>query len=65
MLHALKKVFRKPSATTLAQQELEDAKRELLVAQTQADHARRTVDYQQDRVTRLTSYLRNAQGGQL
>ena len=41
--------FRKPSPKELAQRELEEAQRELLVAQSAADYARRIAEYNADR----------------
>lgn len=52
--------FRKPSAETLALRELEEAKRQLLAAQSHQEYYRRMVDYHQDRVMRLTAYLKRA-----
>ncbi len=49
--------FRKPSPKELAQRELEEAQRELLVAQSAADYARRIAEYNADRIRRLTAFL--------
>lgn len=49
--------FRKPSATQLAQRELEDAQRQLLAAQSGFDYAKNMVRYHQDRVARLKALL--------
>lgn len=54
----LMKLFRKPSALSLAQQELEDAQRRLLEAQSGYEYAKRIADYHADRINRLTKYLR-------
>ena len=51
--------FRKPSAEVLAVQELEDAKRDLLEAQTGLNYAEAMVRYNTERVERLTKYVQN------
>jgi hypothetical protein len=56
--------FKPPSTLTLASIELEAAKRELLVAQTGADYALNICKYNQDRITRLTVFLRTQIGEQ-
>ena len=56
----LKKIFCLPSAEQLALRELEDAKRELLQSQTAADYAINVSNYHQERITRLTQYLKDA-----
>lgn len=53
----LKRLFQRPSATVLAQAELDEAHRELLVAHTHLDHARAEVVYHEQRITRLENYL--------
>lgn len=50
--------FRKPSPKELAQRELEEAQRQLLVAQSSADYARRIAEYNGDRIKRLTAFLK-------
>lgn len=55
----LKDVFRVPTAEALAVTELEDAKRQLLHAQTALDYSKRMVDYHSDRIKRLTAYVAN------
>lgn len=57
MLNALIETFRRPSAITLAQRELEDAQRQLLTAQSASEYAARMVQYHQDRVGRLKRIL--------
>lgn len=49
--------FRKPSVKVLAQQELEDAQRQLLVAQSAYEYARTMAAYHEARIKRLTQYL--------
>jgi len=56
----MKSFFRVPSADELAVAELEDAKRQLLHAQTAMDYSRRMVDYHSDRVKRLNAYIAKA-----
>ena len=53
----LKHLIQKPPAETLAAIELEDAKRDLLVAQNQLDYAASLAAYQVYRIKRLEEYL--------
>lgn len=46
-----------PSPTVMAQQELQEAKLELLKAQTGRDYAAAMVQYHTDRITRLTAFI--------
>lgn len=48
-------LFRKPSADMLALTELEEARRQLLLAQTALEYAEAAVAYNTKRVTRLTA----------
>lgn len=59
MLKDLIDTFRKPSARVIAQRELEDAKRELLQAQTAAEYATRLAQYHADRIHRLSAYVKD------
>lgn len=52
-------IFRKPSARTLAQVELE-AQRQLLLAQSSAEYATAMVQYHQERIARLRAMLSEA-----
>ena len=61
MLTEFLRIFKKPTAAMLAQIELEDAQRALLVAQSGLDFARSSVDYNRERVTRLSRYVRTGQ----
>jgi len=56
--------FKLPSPFALASIELEAAKRELLVAQTGADYALNICRYNEDRIARLTDFLRHQIGEQ-
>ena len=49
--------FRKPSAEVLAQIELDEAKRQLLQAQSGAEYAKSLCSYHAQRIARLTAYL--------
>lgn len=60
MWSRLKQLFRRPSVLVLAQQELEEAQRALLDAQSAREYAGRMADYHQDRIDRLTALLENA-----
>lgn len=57
LIEAVKQVFRVPSADVIAMHELEEAKRQLLAMQTAKDYATRMVEYNNDRVRRLTAYI--------
>lgn len=59
MLKELVNTFRAPSAETLAQKELEDAKRRLLEARSAVEYAASMVTYHESRVVRLTAYVRS------
>lgn len=54
--------FRKPSPILIATEELEEAQRQLLRAQSAAEYARRMTEYHTDRVKRLTAFLKTAHG---
>lgn len=58
MLNNLFNPFKKPSAEVLAQQELEEAQREVLVAQSHAEYYKNLVNYHQMRITRLQAMQR-------
>jgi hypothetical protein len=60
MFQQLTKYFHTPSADALAQQELEEARRELLVTQSAAEYAARMVEYHTARIKRLSVYLDDA-----
>lgn len=57
MIRELFHPFRKPSARVIAQQDYEDAQRELLKAQAAAEYYARMVQYYGDTVRRLGTYL--------
>jgi len=50
-------MLKTPTATELAVRELENAKRDVLEAQSAAEYAKHMVAYHNDRITRLTDYL--------
>ena len=52
-------LFRKPSARVVAQQSLEEAERQLLAYQSQAEYAQQMVVYYQRMVARLKTYVRD------
>jgi hypothetical protein len=56
-MNAILNIFRKPSAMALAQIELDEARRRLLVAQTSFDYATAMVDFEKARVQRLEAWL--------
>jgi hypothetical protein len=57
-MNKLLNVFQKPSAALLARVELEEAKRQLLAAQTALEYAQSMVTYNESKVKRLTAYLK-------
>jgi predicted outer membrane protein len=57
MFKPLIEMFRVPSPTHLAQRELEEARRELLKAQSGAEYAIAMVDYHRSRIERLRRTL--------
>ncbi len=59
MLREIVQQFRIRSAADMARVELEDAKRELLEAQTAVEYAAALVTYNQNRVDRLSVYVGN------
>jgi hypothetical protein len=50
-------LYKKPSHVALAQDELDDAKRDLLAAQTALAYAEAAVSFNSAQVVRLTEYL--------
>ena len=57
MIKELIQTFRKPSAEIIAQAELEEARRQLLAAQSGAEFAAQMVTYHAKRIDRLQKYL--------
>jgi len=53
------RIFKTPDATTLASRDLEEAKRQLLVTQAQAEHSAKMVEYYQGVVLRLSNYVKS------
>ena len=51
------RIFKTPDAITLASRDLEEAKRQLLVTQAQAEHSAKMVEYYQGMVSRLSNYV--------
>lgn len=60
LVQALQNVFHVPPAAVLAQRELEQAKRSLLEMQTARDYSSRMVEYNLDRIKRLSAYVNKA-----
>ena len=61
MFKFLKQQISKPSIQELAMHELEEAKRSLLEAQTQADMSCSAVVFHENRIIRLEKYLKTGQ----
>jgi len=57
MLRDIIETFRKPSATTLAYRELEEAQRNLLECQKQRDYYAKLSEFSEIRITRLKRML--------
>ena len=57
-MNTIKKLFQKPSARVLAQQELEEAKRQLLRSYAAAEYHQKMSAYYDQAVRRLTTYLK-------
>jgi adenine-specific DNA methylase len=49
--------FKRPSAELLAKRELEEARRELLAAESAAEYAQKMAAYHSARITRLTAFI--------
>ena len=58
MIKDLLETFRKPSAKELAQRELEDAQRALLLAHSAAEYAASMAKYHTERIQRLSAYVK-------
>ena len=59
MIKEFLQTFRKPSAASIAQRELEEAQRQLLSAQSAAEYAAQMSVYHAARIKRLTTYIKN------
>ena len=53
------RLFKTPDAVTLASRDLEEAKRQLLVTQSAAEHSAKMVEYYQGVVNRLSNYVQS------
>ncbi len=58
LTNLVKKILKTPSAMELAEVELEDAKRQLLNAQSATEYAARMAMYHSDRIKRLSAYIK-------
>ncbi len=61
MIQNIINTFKPPSHADLAWAELENAKRQLLEAQSGAEYAMKMAEYHQARIDRLTKYLKGPQ----
>lgn len=59
-LHMIKKVYATPSAEAMALRELEEARRNLLDAQSTREYSESMCRYHEVRIKRLTAYLHTA-----
>lgn len=64
MLKDFIRIFSQPSAEMMAREELEEAQRQFLKAQSGLDYARRMVEYHSDRIIRLNRYVKEASARQ-
>ena len=62
MINIIKELFRKPSASVIAQRELEDAQRDLLTAQSNREYYAHMENMLGERIKRLQA-VRRAQEG--
>lgn len=53
------KLFKTPTSLEIAAAELEEARRELLRTQSAHEYAGRIAEYHQDRIKRLTNYIKD------
>jgi hypothetical protein len=58
MIDKVKKLLATPSAETIALKELEDAKRQLLEAQTTREYADSMCKFREAQIKRLTAYIK-------
>jgi hypothetical protein len=58
ILEWMKQLYKLPSVEEMMAQELEEARRDLLIAETAADYAESAVVYNRQRIERLTAALK-------
>ena len=58
MMEYLKNIWRTPSAEMMAMRELENAKRNLLEAQTAREYADSMCKFREQQIKRLTAYIK-------
>ena len=56
-----KQLYKLPSVEVLMAQELEEARRDLLIAETASDYAESAVVYNRQRIERLTAALKDVE----
>lgn len=61
LIEYIKSLYATPSAATLALQELEEAKRKLLTAQSAREYADSMCKYHESRIKRLTTYIKGVE----
>ena len=64
MIWQFRKLWATPSAETIALRELEQSRRELLVAHDQHELGLRMVDFHKAKIKRLTLFLKGAMQGE-
>lgn len=57
----MKQLYKLPPVDILMAQELEEARRDLLVAETASDYAESAASYNRQRIERLTAALKDAE----
>jgi hypothetical protein len=58
IIHTIKALYAPPSPETIALRELEESRRELLVAHTQQEYALKMCEYHKGKIKRLTLFLK-------
>lgn len=59
VINFIKSIYAAPSPETLALRELEESRRELLVAQTNQEYSAKMVEFHNGKIKRLTKYLKD------
>jgi hypothetical protein len=58
IINTIKSLYAAPSPETLALRELEQSRRELLIAHTQQEYSLKMVEFHKNKITRLTAFLK-------
>lgn len=63
-INTIKSIYAPPSPETIALRELEESRRELLVAHTQQEYASKMVEFHKNKIKRLTAFLKETMEGE-